>query len=107
MIQIRCYDQGRDDAIIEPEKYQNFYIEYDQIVPDKIASYCFNLFKTDVDKLYLRSRKELKRKCKHRTELTAQTVLPESIINPRRVSVNFSHNLVAFVVISDPRSSSN
>ena len=75
MIQIRCYDQGRDDAIIEPEKYQNFYIEYDQIVPDKIASYCFNLFKTDVDKLYLRSRRELKRKCKHRTELTKLTVL--------------------------------
>lgn len=74
MTKIRCYDQGRDDCIIEPEKYQNFYIEYDQIIPDHIASYCFKLFKYDVDRLVLRAKKD-RRKCKHRTELTKLTVL--------------------------------
>ena len=76
MTQIDCYDQAQDNVIITPEKYQEFIITPDQLVPDSIASYCFNLFKRDLNKLHHRIKRQGRLKPKQRIQLVELIKLP-------------------------------
>lgn len=76
MTQIDCYDQAQDNVIITPEKYQEFIITPDQLVPDSIASYCWNLFKRDLNKLHHRIKRQGRLKPKQRIQLVELIKLP-------------------------------